>query len=112
MAGESLAIAITAGETVAKMPSKEHASKGPDVSVTTGEAVAGVPSQRHTVSSTVHDVHQSKEPSGMMSLSRLHLVKQVSCSIILGCMNAFCYCWRYNHASFCRVAKRIFWCYR
>ena len=110
MAGKSLAIAVTAGETVAKMPSKEHASKGPDVSVTTGEAVAGVPSQRHTVSSTVHDVHQSKEPPSMMSLSRLHLVRQVSCSIILGWMNAFCYCWRYNHASFCRVAKRIFWC--
>ena len=49
MAGESLAIAVTAGETVAKMPSKEHASKGPDISITTGEAIAGVPSQRHTV---------------------------------------------------------------
>ena len=110
MAGESLTVAVTAGETIAKMPSKEHASKGSNVSVTTGEAVIGVPNQRHTVSSIVHDVHQSKEPPGMMSLSRLHLVKQVSCSIILGWMNAFCYCWRYNHASFCRVAKRIFWC--
>ena len=103
MAGESLTVAVTAGETIAKMPSKEHASKGSNVSVTTGEAVIGVPSQRHTVSLTVHDVHQSKEPPGMMSLRRLHLVKQVSCSIILGCMNAFCYCWGHNHASFCRA---------
>ena len=49
MAGESLTVAVTAGETIAKMPSKEHASKGPDISITTGEAIAGVPSQRHTV---------------------------------------------------------------
>ena len=87
------------------MLSKEHAGKGPDVTVSIGEAVVGVPSQRHVVSLTVHDVHQSKEPPGMIILSYLHLVKQVSCSIILGCTSAFYYCWRYNHASFCRFAE-------
>ena len=40
-------------------------------SVTAREAVASVPSQRHVVSSTVHDIHQSKEPLGMMYLSCL-----------------------------------------
>ena len=67
---------------------------------TSGEAVAGVPSQGHVVSSFVHNVHQSKEPPGMMYLSRLYSVKQVSCSITLGYMNAFYHCWRHNHASF------------
>ena len=99
-------VTVSAGEAAIVMPSKEHAGKGPDVTITTtaGEVVADVPSQRH-VSLTVHDVHQSKEPPSMITLNHLHLVKQVSCSIILGCMNAFYYCWRYNHASFYRVAE-------
>ena len=32
-----------------------------------------MPSQRHVVSSTVHDVHQSKEPLGMIILSHFTL---------------------------------------
>ena len=51
-----------------------------------------MPNQGHIVSLTVHDVHHSKEPQGMMTSSHLYSVKQVSCLIILGCMNAFCYC--------------------
>ena len=118
MAGESPTANVTTGETVAEMLGLGHASKdpkvtvsvgeavatkGPDVIVTTREVVASVPSQGHIVSLTVHDVHHSKEPTGMMTSSHLYSVKQVSCSIILGCMNAFCYCWGHNHASFCRA---------
>ena len=109
-ADKDLDVTVSAREAIARIPSKEHAGKGPNVTIAIGEAIADVPSQRHVVSPTIHDVHQSKEPPFMMSLSHLHLIKQVSCSIILSRMNAFCYCWRYNHASFCRVAERIFWC--
>ena len=103
MAGESLTVVVITGEVPAKESNKEHAGKDPDVTVTTGEAVIGVPSQGHVVSSTVHDAHHSKEPLGMITLSCLYSVKQASHSIILDCVNAFCYCWGHNHASFCRA---------
>ena len=55
-----------------KLLSQEHASKDPGAIVTVGGVAAGMPSQRHVVSSTVHDVHRSKEPLGMIILSHLH----------------------------------------
>ena len=71
MAGESPTTAVTIGEAAAGDSSEELAGKDPDITVTAGEAVTSVPSQRHVVSSTVHDIHQSKEPLGMMYLSCL-----------------------------------------
>ena len=87
MAGESPTANVTTGETVAEMLGLGHtskdpkvtvsageavASKGPDVIVTIREVVASVPSQGHIVSLTVHDVHHSKEPTGMMTSSHLY----------------------------------------
>ena len=69
MVGESRAANVSAGEATAGESSKEPAGKDPDVTVTAGETVASVLSQRRVVSSTIHDVHQSKEPTGMMYLS-------------------------------------------
>ena len=54
------------------MPSQEHAGKDPGATVTVGGVTASMPSQTHVISSTVHDVHQSKEPLGMIILSHLH----------------------------------------
>ena len=115
MAGKSPDVAVTAGGTATQMLGQEYANKdlevtisigkGPNVTVSTGKAVASVPNQGHIVSLTVHDVHHIKEPLGMMTSSRLYSTKQVFCSIILGCMSVLCYCWRYNHASFCRVTE-------
>ena len=63
--------------------------KGPEVTIIAGEAVTGVPSQGHVVSRTVHDVHRSKEPLGMITLSCSYSVKQVYCSMIFGCYECF-----------------------
>ena len=81
MAGESPTVVITAREVAT--------NKGPKIIVTTGKVVVGVPSQGYVVSPIIHDVHHSKEPLGVITLRYLYSVKQVSCSIILGCMNAF-----------------------
>ena len=69
MVGKSPAADVTTREAAVGESSKEPAGKDPDVTVTAGETVASVLSQRRVVSSTVHDVHQSKEPTGMMYLS-------------------------------------------
>ena len=71
-AGKDPVVTITVGETAFGMPSQEHAGKDPGAIVTVGGAAASMPSQMHVVSSTVHDVHQSKEPPGMIILSHLH----------------------------------------
>nr|POE96265.1 hypothetical protein CFP56_54050 [Quercus suber] len=77
-ADKDLDVTVSVGEAVVGMPIKEHAGKGPDVTVTIREAIAGVPSQRHVVSSTVHDVHQSKELSELQSGSSSAAVKRVN----------------------------------
>ena len=67
IADEGPNVTVIAGETDAGMPSQEHTGKDPDVTVTTRKAAAGMPSQRHIVSLSVHDVHQSKEPLGLIN---------------------------------------------
>ena len=70
--GKDPVVTITVGETTFGMPSQKQAGKDPGAIVTVGGATAGMPSQTHVVSSIVHDVHQSKEPPGMIILSHLH----------------------------------------
>ncbi|XP_075665554.1 uncharacterized protein LOC142635246 [Castanea sativa] len=56
----------------------EIADEGLDVTVTTKEANAGMPSKRLVVSSTIHDVHQSKEPPELRSESSSATFKRMS----------------------------------
>ena len=65
-------VTVTVGDVVAGMLSQEHAGKDLDVIITVGEVVASIPSQRHVISSTIHDIHHSKEPLGMMIMSHLY----------------------------------------
>nr|POF13378.1 hypothetical protein CFP56_38407 [Quercus suber] len=78
MAGESPTADVTVGETAVGEPNKEYAGKDPDVAVTTGEAVTGVPNQRRVISSTGHDVHQSKEPLELQVVSFGATIKGMS----------------------------------
>ena len=65
-------VTVTVGDAVAGMLSQEHAGKDLVVIITVEEVVASMPSQRHVISSTIHDIHHSKEPLGMMIMSHLY----------------------------------------
>nr|POE97890.1 hypothetical protein CFP56_33830 [Quercus suber] len=77
-ADKDLDVIVSVGEAVTGMPSKEYAGKGLNVIIIAGEAVTSAPNQRHVVSSTVHDVHQRKEPPELRSGSSGVAVKRMN----------------------------------